>query len=180
MPPKPTPPTYTTVLDFWFGPPSSTAYLQQKPFWYGDKTSDAMVQKHLGPLYETASSTATLDRWQDEGQDGEGALALILLLDQVPRNIFRGTPRAYATDEKAREVARRAVLDKGLGRGLPGAMRRYLYSPFNHSEDRRDQEISVSLFTELGDPTHLFWARRFCEDVKRDGRFVHRDGILGR
>lgn len=180
MPPKPPMPPYTTVLDFWFSPPGSATYLQQKPFWYGNKASDAVVRQHLGPLYETASTTTTLDTWQDEGPDGEGALALILLLDQVPRNIFRDTPRAYATDAKARDVARHAVLERGLGNGLPGVMRRYLYSPFNHSEDLRDQEVSVRLFTELGDEGHLFWARRFYEDVKRDGRFVHRDGVLGR
>lgn len=138
------------------------------------------MRDHLGSLYETASSTSTLDPWQDEGKDGEGAVALILLLDQVPRNIFRGSPRAYATDEKARDVARRAVLERGLGKGLPGAMRRYLYSPFNHSEDLKDQELSVRLFRELGDETHLYWATKFYEDIKRDGRFVHRDGILGR
>lgn len=177
--PKPSP-AYTTVLDFWFGPPRSATYLQQKPFWYGDKASDATVREKLGPLYETATFTTTLDAWQDEGTDGEGALALILLLDQVPRNIFRGTPRAYATDAKAREVARRAVLERGLGTGLPGVMRRYLYSPFNHSENLGDQEVSVRLFRELGDETHLFWATRFYEDIKRDGRFVHRDSVLGR
>ena len=77
-------------------------------------------------------------------------------------------------------MARYAVLEKGWDREMEGIMRRYMYSPFNHSEEVGDQEVSVRLFEGLGDEYHLFWARRFCEMVKRDGRFVHRDGVLGR
>ena len=170
---------YTRVLDFWFGPKTSPTYLQEKPFWYGSTPKvDAHVRTHLGADYEAAQSGA-LDPWQHLGH-GEGALALILLLDQVPRNIFRGTPRAYATDAKAVDVARYAVLGRGWDRGMEGIMRRYMYSPFNHSEKVEDQEVSVRLFEGLGDEYHLHWARRFYEMVKRDGRFVHRDGVLGR
>ena len=173
-------PSYNTVLDFWFSPKTSPTYLQEKSFWYGSTTADdALVRKHLGPLYDTASQTTSLDDWQRQG-DGEGALALILLLDQVPRNIFRGTARAYATDAKALEVARYAVLERAFGKGMPEIQRRYMYSPFNHSENVKDQEMSVKLFEELGDSYHSFWARKFYEDVKRDGRFKHRDAILGR
>ncbi|KAL4791394.1 hypothetical protein BDV19DRAFT_393139 [Aspergillus venezuelensis] len=106
------------------------------------------VRKHLEPFYHEAKDNL-LDRWIHTAE-GEGALALILLLDQVPRNIFRGTPQAYATDEKAVTVARYAA-DKGWHRRLPAVQQRYLYSPFNYSEDLRDQEESVRLFTELGD-----------------------------
>lgn len=170
---------YTHILDFWFGPKSSVKYLHPKPFWYGTTpVDDTVVRLNLGPYYDAAQS-GCLDDWQHH-DNGEGALALILLLDQVPRNIFRGTARAYATDAKALNVARYAMLEHGWGGHMPGLKRRYLYSPFNHSEDLRDQEVSVRLFGELGDRDHLFWARRFCEQIKRDGRFVHRDGILGR
>lgn len=169
--------TYTQILDFWFSPKSSPDYLQQKSFWYGGPADDAYVRKNLGPSYNEAKN-GRLDGWTDLAA-GEGALALILLLDQVPRNIFRGSPDAYATDAKAVAVARH-VVDKGWDRDLPVIQRRYLYSPFNHSENLQDQEMSVTLFTDLGDPYHLRWARDFHDQIKRDGRFKHRDGVLGR
>lgn len=77
-------------------------------------------------------------------------------------------------------VARYAVLDRVWDRAMPVIQRRYMYSPFNHSEDLGDQELSVTLFTELGDWYHLHWARSFYEQIKRDGRFKHRDAILKR
>ncbi|RJE21416.1 hypothetical protein PHISCL_06247 [Aspergillus sclerotialis] len=171
------PKTYNQVLDFWFGPRSSPDYLKFKSFWYGSPSDDMYVRKHLGETYEAAKGGA-LDDWVDIAR-GEGALALILLLDQVPRNIFRGTPAAYATDGKAVGIAR-DVVDRGWDKHFPTVQRRYLYSPFNHSEDLRDQEVSLRLFTELGDREHLRWARDFYDQIKRDGRFKHRDHILGR
>ncbi|KAJ5111436.1 hypothetical protein N7532_001971 [Penicillium argentinense] len=169
--------TYTNVLDFWFGSKSSREYLKEKAFWYGSPSDDAYVRKHLGGPYEEAQN-GKLDSWKSLGE-GEGALALILLLDQVPRNIFRNTPRAYATDSDAISVARYAI-DRGWDKKLPTIQRRYMYSPFNHSEDLKDQETSVELFTELGDSYHLHWAKDFRDQIKRNGRFVHRDRILGR
>ena len=114
----------------------------------------------------------------DQGE-GEGALALILVLDQAPRNMFRDKPEAYATDDKAVLVAR-DVIDRGWDKSMPIVQRRYVYSPFNHSEKLEDQDLSLRLFTELGDEYHLHWATRFHEQIKRDGRFKHRDQILGR
>ncbi|KAL4898656.1 hypothetical protein BDV59DRAFT_167288 [Aspergillus ambiguus] len=169
--------SYAKVLDFWFGPKASPGYLQQKSFWYGGPTDDAYVRRHLAQDYETAKE-GILDDWIQQGE-GEGALALIILLDQVPRNIFRDTPQAYETDPKALAVARHAV-DRGWDKNLPTVQRRYMYSPFNHSEDLRDQEMSVRLFTGLGDDYHLHWAKDFYNQIKKNGRFVHRDRILGR
>ncbi|KAJ5623369.1 hypothetical protein N7490_011974 [Penicillium lividum] len=169
--------TYENVLDFWFGSKTSRDYLKQKSFWYGSPSDDTYVRQNLGETYQSAKE-GNLDDWISIG-DGEGALALILLLDQVPRNIFRGTPLAYATDQKALLVARYAI-DRGVDMKLPGIQRRYMYSPFNHSEDLKDQELSVELFTKLGDPDHLRWAKDFRDQIKRDGRFKHRDIILRR
>lgn len=170
---------YTKVLDFWFGPKGSPGYLEAKHFWYGSKRSDdEYVEKHLGNDYEVAK-TGQLDNWKELGE-GEGALALIILLDQVPRNIFRNTPKAYATDSHALEIARYAVLEKGWDKKFPDIQRRYLYSPFNHSENLKDQEESLRLFTELGDDFHLHWAKDFYDQIKKNGRFIHRDPILGR
>ncbi|KAI3139142.1 hypothetical protein CBS147326_2820 [Penicillium roqueforti] len=169
--------TYQDVLDFWFGAKSSRDYLKQKSFWYGSPADDAHVRKHLGESYEVAKE-GQLDTWTRAG-DGEGALALILLLDQVPRNIFRGTPQAYATDAQALSVAR-YVIDQGWDKQFHDIQRRYLYSPFNHSENLQDQEMSLQLFKELGNTYDLHWAQNFYDQIKRDGRFIHRDRILGR
>lgn len=169
--------TYGNILDFWFGSKSSRDYLQQKSFWYGSPTDDAYIRENLSETYQAAKD-GDLDAWIRAGE-GEGALALILLLDQVPRNIFRGAPQAYATDQKAVSVARYAI-DRKWDKKLPDIQKRYMYSPFNHSENIDDQELSVKLFTELGDPYHLRWAKDFRDQIKRDGRFIHRDSILGR
>ncbi|KAL1980558.1 hypothetical protein VTN96DRAFT_3964 [Rasamsonia emersonii] len=168
---------YKRVLDFWFGRKGSRDYLKEKSFWYGSPADDEHLRRVFANDYEAAKN-GKYDDWIQAG-DGEGALALIILLDQVPRNIFRGTPQAYATDSKAIAVARYAV-DKGWDKHLPTIQRRYMYSPFNHSENLADQEMSLKLFTELGDSKHLYWARNFYDQIKQNGRFVHRDPILGR
>lgn len=164
-----------TVLNFWFGKPDDIDYLEPKPFWYGSQEDDIRVRNHLGSLHDLAR-TGQLDSWSDTA---DGAIALIILLDQVPRNIFRDTPQAYATDDKALEVAKK-VVDNGWDKLQPPIIRRYIYSPFNHSENVDEQRRSVELFTDLGDSNHLYWAKSFYDIVKTHGRFPHRDRILGR
>lgn len=164
------------VLEFWFGKPGDADYLKSRSFWYGsNKTDDDCVRNGLGRDYEDAKN-GRLDHWSETS---EGALALILLLDQVPRNIHRDTPEAYATDDQALVVAKK-VLENGWDSGQPNIIRRYLYSPFNHSETLADQEQSVKLFTEMGDSEHLYWAKNFYNIIKTHGRFPHRDRILRR
>jgi uncharacterized protein (DUF924 family) len=107
-----------------------------------------------------------------------GALALILLLDQFPRNAFRGSSRMYATDSLARAVASRAI-EARYDRALPVEMRLFVYLPFGHSEDAADQERSVQLSACLPDPNPAH-ARRHRDIVRRFGRFPHRNTILGR
>ena len=114
----------------------------------------------------------------------EGALALVLLLDQIPRNIFRGTPRAYATDAAARAAADRA-LGRGFDRLVPPAWRLFFYMPFHHSENLADQRRSVALFDTLPrNPDRRGALRRYgrpyIEVIERFGRFPHRNKILGR
>lgn len=156
-------------------PIHSRDYLQSKSFWYGSPDDDRYVREKLGDLYEKAKS-GELDNWSDTA---EGGLALIILLDQVPRNIFRDTPQAYATDDRALVVARKMIQAK-WDKNMPNIQRRYVYSPFNHSEKLPDQETSVRLFTELGEADHLYWAKSFYNTIKQHGRFPHRDHILGR
>ncbi len=125
-------------------------------------------------LHEAAAA-GVLDGW---AATPEGALALLLLLDQFPRNAFRGTARMYATDAAARRVATAAVA-AGHDAALEPALRLFVYLPFAHSEDPADQERSVALTRGLGEPS-LAHAERHRDVVRRFGRFPHRNDILGR
>jgi uncharacterized protein (DUF924 family) len=116
-----------------------------------------------------------LDFWQ---ATPTGALALILLLDQFPRNAFRGTPRMYATDAKARRVADTAI-SAGHDQRISAELRTFIYLPFGHSEDLADQDRSVTLFGPLGEPD-LSHSERHRDIIRRFGRFPHRNPILGR
>jgi uncharacterized protein (DUF924 family) len=109
----------------------------------------------------------------------EGALALLILLDQFPRNAFRGTPRMYATDALAREMARLA-LDAGHDRALDPDLRVFFGLPFGHSEDLADQDLSVALARGLGIPIAAEHAEEHRDIIRRFGRFPHRNPILGR
>jgi len=114
--------------------------------------------------------------WMD---DAEGALALLLLLDQIPRNVFRGSAHAFATDGLAREIARNA-LDAGFDRRIDVPLRIFFYMPFEHSEAMADQDRAVALFTAMGDAGYLDYARRHREVIARFGRFPHRNAAFGR
>lgn len=164
------------ILEFWFGAKTDADYLKPRTYWYGmNAIDDDLVYDNLQPYYEDALA-GKYDHWSEEF---DGALALIILFDQVPRNIFRGCPEAYATDSQALKIAR-LIVDNNWDKNQPLIIRRYIYSPFNHSEDLADQELSLKLFTEIGDPEHLYWATNFYQIIKVYGRFPHRDRILGR
>jgi len=122
-----------------------------------------------------AAARGDLDHWL---ATAEGALALLVLLDQFPRNAFRGTPRMYATDPVARRIAAAAV-EAGHDQVMPPELRKFFYLPFAHSEDLADQDRSVALGRHLGllDSEN---SHRHRDIVKRFGRFPHRNPILGR
>jgi len=122
-----------------------------------------------------AAARGELEAWSNTA---EGALALTLLLDQFPRNAFRGTARMYATDARARAVAR-AAIERGHDRVTEPSLRVFFYLPFAHSEDPVDQERSVALAATLGEPGASN-AKRHRDIVRRFGRFPHRNPILGR
>ena len=111
--------------------------------------------------------------------DAEGALGLLLLLDQVPRNIYRGSAHGYATDPLARRHAA-AALAAGHDQAFEPVLRAFFYLPFEHSEDRADQEHAVALFTALGDANYLAYAQAHRDTIARFGRFPHRNLALGR
>ncbi|MCP5372764.1 MAG: DUF924 domain-containing protein [Hyphomicrobiales bacterium] len=164
------------ILDFWFGPPGADGALPKREEWFrGGPAFDTRVAEVLGP-WHTRAAAGALDRWADTA---DGALALVLLLDQAPRNLFRGDPRAFATDAHARQVAAGA-LDRGFDRDMQVVQRLFLYLPFEHGEDLADQDRSVALFAALGDADYLDYAQRHRDIIVRFGRFPHRNAVLGR
>lgn len=143
--------------------------------WFAkDDQFDASFRERFITLYEAAARGA-LDHW---AETAGGSLALIILLDQFPRNAFRGTPRMYATDEAARDIAD-AAIRAGHDRAVPAELQLFVYLPFGHSENLADQERSVALAARLGQES-LKHAKHHHDIVKRFGRFPHRNPILGR
>lgn len=139
---------------------------------------DATFDDYFRVQFLEAHEAAARGAFASWATTSEGALALLLLLDQFPRNCFRGTPRMYATDPLARETAR-AVVAAGLDRGVPLEQQKFFYLPFAHSEDLADQDRSVALCARIGgvDFEH---AQRHRDIIRRYGRFPHRNPILGR
>jgi uncharacterized protein (DUF924 family) len=139
-----------------------------------DEAFDREFRDRFLPAHE-AASRGDLDSWQTRA---DGALALCILLDQFPRNAFRSTARMFATDEKAREVAR-AAIDAGFDTQVDEAMRQFFYLPFMHSERIEDQDLCVQLSSRIGEDSQ-HWARLHREIIERFGRFPHRNAVLGR
>lgn len=123
-----------------------------------------------------AAARGELKHWE---QDAEGALALMILLDQLPRNIFRGSPHAFATDGLAQAIAARAI-ENQFDAATDTDMRFFFYMPFEHAEDLALQDRCVQLFTNLGDANYLKFAILHRDIIARFGRFPHRNAILGR
>jgi uncharacterized protein (DUF924 family) len=143
--------------------------------WFAkDDAFDRRFRDAFLALHERAAR-GELGAWQSTA---EGALALILLLDQFPRNAFRGTARMYATDERARAVATAAV-EAGFDRAVPQRLAVFVYLPFGHSESLADQERSVLLAQRLGAVDRAM-AEHHRDIVRRFGRFPHRNAVLGR
>ncbi len=144
--------------------------------WFAqDQSLDQVIRSTFLPTYEAAAN-GELAAWEESV---EGALALVLLLDQFPRNMFRGNARAFATDALARAVADRA-LARGFDQATDLAMRPFFYLPFMHSEALIDQDRSVRLYVALGDAEQLRYATEHRAVVQRFGRFPRRNRALGR
>lgn len=172
--------TPAEVLAFWF---QGKRDEWRKVWFMVDPAFDDAIRQRFGTVPEQALA-GTLSGW---ATTAEGALALCLVLDQFPRNLHRGSARAFACDALARQAARDAVLARGLDRGLTPTERCFLYLPFEHSEDMADQDLSVALFEGLRDsPTHrapdgaIDYAWRHRAVVRLFSRFPHRNEVLGR
>ncbi|MBX6327854.1 MAG: DUF924 domain-containing protein [Pseudolabrys sp.] len=139
-----------------------------------DPALDAEIRARFFDRYEAAAA-GKLSAWEESA---EGALALLILLDQFPRNMFRGDARAFATDAQARAIASRAIL-RGYDGVIPD-MRGFFYLPFEHSENLADQERAIALYRAAGDVDGLKWAELHADIIRRFGRFPHRNAALGR
>lgn len=157
-----------TVLDFWWRAGPAKWFAKNDDF-------DAAIRDQFGKAVEEALAGA-YDAWT---KSPHGSLALLVLLDQFPRNIYRNDPRAFASDAKAREVAD-AALRQGFDKAFPMDCRRFFYLPFEHSEDMADQQRSIDLFMQTDDERGLLYAYKHIDAIRRFGRFPHRNAVLGR
>jgi uncharacterized protein (DUF924 family) len=160
------------VLSFWTAAGPAKWFAKSEAF-------DSAIRLKFEPVH-LAAARGKYDGWSAEA---EGALALVILLDQFPRNLYRDSGHAFATDGKARAVAAAAIA-AGHDRTVAPELRPFLYLPYEHSESLTDQETSVGLFERLlkdtGDADSLKWAISHRDIVARFGRFPHRNKALGR
>ena len=167
--------TPETVLEFWFGAPDSPGYGDFREEWFrGGPDFDARCRTLEGAVEQALAGAFEAWRWRPHG-----SLALILLLDQLPRNLFRGTAKAFAGDPRARDLAAFAV-DRGFDRALPVALRLFLYLPFEHSENLADQDRIAALSRSFGRPQSREAVLKHRDIILRFGRFPHRNAVLGR
>jgi uncharacterized protein (DUF924 family) len=168
------------VLAFWFGRESEEGYGELREAWFSrDPDFDREIRDRFEEVYEEAVA-GELETWKEEAQS---CLALIVVLDQFPRNMFRGDARMYAADGLALAAARHAV-ERAYDRELPPFQRMFVYLPFEHSENLENQRFSVELFRrlseEMGSEDLMVYAVQHLRIVERFGRFPHRNEILGR
>jgi uncharacterized protein (DUF924 family) len=176
----PLPARAQALLDFWFGAPDHPERYHHKQIWFRSTPEfDAAVRENFASDYDDAVA-GRLHEWEAEPLS---CLALVMLLDQVPRNIFRSTPRAYSGDALALPTTIRA-LDRGFDQAAPPAWRLFFYLPFEHSEVLEHQQRGLDLLLALppvpGRPGDGHMTRLHCEIIERFGRFPHRNIILGR
>jgi uncharacterized protein (DUF924 family) len=139
-----------------------------------DAAFDATIRARFLAVHEAAAA-GRLSGWE---QSAVGALALLILLDQFPRNMFRGDARSYVADPLARAIASRAILN-GYDGAFPD-LRAFFYVPFEHSENLADQERGIAFYKAAGDADGLKWAELHADIIRRFGRFPHRNAVLGR
>ncbi|QKV20665.1 DUF924 domain-containing protein [Oricola thermophila] len=157
------------VLEFWF------TELTPDQWYRRDDRLDETIAGRFGALHEAVAATDN-DKLLATPRT---ALAAIIVLDQFSRNMFRGSPKSFATDAKARAIAN-AVLDAGGDEGMSDDEKQFLYMPFMHSETLADQDRSVALFATLGRAESLKYAKAHRGPIKAFGQFPHRNAVLGR
>ena len=176
------------ILNFWFGQiKSDGTYLKERSkLWYGsNKSTDERIKERFGKALQSAIYETNI-HW---AEDRSGSLALVILLDQFSRHVFRRTPEAYAQDPLARAIAMRAV-NKGFDVELTIPERLFLYHPFHHSETLEDQDFGLQIVESLSNSCEPAWRdsvnssllffKDHHETIARFGRFPHRNEVLGR
>ena len=161
-------PTPADILAFW------RAAGPDKWFEKNDAFDDEIRARFLDTY--AAAAAGRLAAWEE---DPESALALVIVLDQFPRNMFRGDARTYAADPLARAITERAIARR-LDQRFPPAERRFFYLPFEHSENLADQERNLALCRAAGDEEGIKYAEIHADIIRRFGRFPHRNPVLGR
>ena len=157
------------IVDFWFSDAVKKLWFNSTPEF------DASLRDQYQSIWKQAAD-GDLDHWMDTA---EGCLALVILLDQFPLNMFRGEARCFSTEAKSRAVAQTAI-DQGFDETLSMEQRAFLYMPFMHSEHLDDQKTALRLFDQPGLEGNLRFARHHHGIVEQFGRFPHRNEILGR
>ena len=164
------------ILTFWFESLDLSVEMEKRQVWFrATPEFDRYLVDHYTEVHERAAA-GELDHFR---QTPEDCLTLIMALDQFPRNIYRGTPGAFAADAKAREVAVYA-LEQGYDRGFARWPRTFIYLPFEHSELLADQERALILYRSLGNEDSMRAAVGHHGAIKRFGRFPHRNTVMGR
>lgn len=164
------------LLTFWFGEESPAQAGERRRQWF---RADPAFDAECAHRFAADCAAARAGALEDWSGTAEGALALVLLLDQLPRNLYRGRPEAFAADAQARAVADRAIA-RGFDQAVAAGRRIFYYLPFEHSEDLTDQRRALALVGMLGDAEYLRWAQRHHDVIARFGRFPHRNAILAR
>jgi len=170
-------PALVPVIDFWCGIPGSPERDTFREIWFREATPafDAEIRDRFLALHERAVA----GDFAHVMDSVDGCFALLILFDQFPRNMFRGTARAFATDAKAREIAKHAVA-RGFDQEVAAVYRIFFYLPFEHSEDLADQEAGLALVKALGAERTIEAALEHVDVIRRFGRFPHRNAVLGR
>ena len=160
---------YQGLIDFWFSD-------EVKKYWF--KSTKAFDKRLIDSYADTwqQAKRGALDDWQ---RTAVGSLALVIVLDQFPLNMFRGTAKSFSTEAMSRDVARSAI-EKDFDKALPTSQKSFLYMPFMHSEDLADQALGVEYFNQPGLENNIRFAKHHFGVVERFGRFPHRNKILGR
>ena len=162
-------PSPQDILDFWYA-----ADMRAK--WFSSTAQvDAMIRERYAPVW-TSASIGALDHWRDSPA---GCLALVIVFDQLPLNMFRGTVKSFSTEQQAVAVTKHAIRH-GFDQLIDKSQVAFLYMPLLHSEHLADQDLSVSLYAAAGLENNLRFAHHHREIVRRFGRFPHRNAVLGR
>ncbi|MFT4608159.1 MAG: hypothetical protein ACI9V8_000285 [Urechidicola sp.] len=160
---------YQALVDFWFSEEVS------KHWFNSTREFDQQLLAEYGACWQQAKE-GELDQW---GETAIGSLALVILLDQIPLNIFRGKPDSFSTEAQSILVAR-AAIDRGFDTDLTTPQKSFLYMPFMHSENRQNQVLALGLFDQPGLEANLRFSKHHHDIVERFGRFPHRNEILER